>query len=77
VRHLPYLAPHGAANMRDMVGRDRESRPLAKVSASDATTIRSRYASGSVTQATLAHEYGLAQSQVSRIVNRRQWKKAE
>lgn len=62
------------ANTADMVSKGRESRPAAKIAPADAAAIRQRYASEAITQRALAREYGLAQSQVSRIVNRKRWK---
>lgn len=63
-------------NMRDMVIRDRESRPAAKITPEVASVIRLRYAQGGISQRALAQDAGLGQSQVSRIVNRHHWKKA-
>jgi hypothetical protein len=69
------VAGSQADNVADMVARDRESRPAAKISPTQAEEIRTTYARGGVTQRSLAGTYGLAQSQISRIVNRRRWKK--
>lgn len=78
-----------ADNIRDMwtknrgtrAGRGRVGHPgirgeanvHAKLTAADVAAIRRRYATGTVKQSTLAHEYGLTQSGISRIVLRKSW----
>ena len=50
-----------------------EKSVLSKLTESDVLEIRARYATGLISQRGLAEEYGLAQSQISRIVNRERW----
>ena len=47
--------------------------PNARLSRDDVQTIRERYASGGVSQAKIAAEYGVSQSVVSTIVRRKAW----
>jgi hypothetical protein len=73
--HL-FLGTH-ADNMADMVAKRRHPRgeevPQAKLTALKVQQIRERYASGNVTQAALAIEYGVSDSHVCRIVNGHKW----
>ena len=63
-------------NMRDMYNRGRANRPTgigwnqSHLTDSDVQMIRERYAVGNVSQTALAREFGIAQSHISRIVNR-------
>lgn len=77
-RHL--YAGTAAQNAADKMLRGRhvttsrpgESNPRAKLTAKDAAEIRTLAADGR-TQASLAEQFGISQTQVSRIVNRRRW----
>lgn len=67
-----------ADNARDMQRKGRstagETHAAAKLTDDDVRAIRSRYAAGGISQAALAKEYGLFQTNVSHIVLRRRWK---
>ena len=66
-------------NIADMVSKGRNHHDAGerahhrKLTALQVNNIRSRYATGLVTQASLAHEYGTTQANVSRIVLGRSW----
>jgi len=69
-------------NARDMVLRDRhpgivnshgETNYNAKLTAAQVVAIRARYASGGISQASLAREYGVAQQTVSACMNGQNW----
>ena len=60
-------------NSRDMVLRDRVSRPSAKIDESAVREIRDLYATGKVLQRDLAMRFGISRSMVSMIVNRERW----
>lgn len=51
-----------------------QSHPGAKLSVSDAESIRRRYARDGVTQVELAAEYGVTQAVISSVVRRRSYK---
>lgn len=69
-----------ALNAADKVAKGRQLRgsdfPQARLTEDDARRIRQLYASGARTQRSLAAEFGIAQSIVSDIVNRRRWRHA-
>jgi hypothetical protein len=66
-------------NMRDMAGRGRvarlngESNGMSKLTENDVRVIREEYASGTVTQAELAEDYGVDPSVIGKIVNNKIW----
>lgn len=66
-----------ADNMRDMVAKGRQSRgervPQHKLTSCDVEDIRRTYAAGGMTQKALAAHYGVDPSNISRVVNRKQW----
>jgi hypothetical protein len=51
-----------------------EAHPLAKLTAEKVAEIRRRYAEGNITLYQLAGIYGIANQNVSKIVNRLTWK---
>ena len=67
-----------AANIADRDGKERQSRgerqPHAKLTQSAADDIRRRYASGGVSQQTLANEYGVSQVLISKVVRGQNWR---
>ena len=81
-RHL-FLGTH-TDNMQDMMRKDRcghaggaspgEAHGLAKLTDANVREIRKRYATGGVLQRELADEYGVVLSQISAVVNRKNWK---
>jgi hypothetical protein len=64
--HL-FLGTH-ADNMRDMVSKERGHNPNVKLNAIDVSRIRQLYATGRM-QGSLALEFGVTQSAISRVVN--------
>lgn len=78
-------------NMRDMVSKGRNVKPVcppsakarggrngsAKIGALQVRAIRARYAAGGVSQQALADEYGITQTAVSSIVKRKTWQHIE
>lgn len=74
--HL-FLGTH-ADNMADRQAKRRqvrgESHGGARLTIEDVVAIRSRYASGDVTQAELGQVFGISHQQVSRIIRREKWK---
>jgi hypothetical protein len=50
-----------------------EKVPWSKVTGSQVTDIRSRWANGGISQSSLGLEYGIGQGQVWRIIHRKQW----
>ncbi|MGW5175919.1 HNH endonuclease [Streptomyces sp. NPDC004082] len=66
-----------ADNMRDMVSKGKQSRgenvPQHKLTAEQVALIRKLHATGSVSQKSLAKQYGVDPSNISRIVRRKQW----
>ena len=75
VAHLSWktAAENNADKLRDGTDNRGEKSVLSKLTESDVLEIRARYATGLISQRGLAEEYGLAQSQISRIVNRERW----
>lgn len=77
--HL-FLGTH-TDNMRDMVAKGRhkapglcgDANPRSKLRSDQIDEIRQKYASGNVTQAKLAKEYGVAQMTINRVVNFKAW----
>ena len=73
--HL-FLGTH-ADNMHDMVVKGRSQRGerngRARLTEDQVLEIRAAYTNGDVLQRELAHQYGIATSLVSRIVNRKIW----
>ncbi len=67
-----------ADNMRDAMNKGRTARgqdkPTSKLTDETVTTIRYRYATGSVTQQQLADEHEVTISVICQIVNRKSWK---
>lgn len=67
-----------ADNAADMKAKLRsasgEHHPWAKLTDEQVRTIRERYAAGGITQPQLATEYGIHNSQVSRIIRRITWR---
>jgi hypothetical protein len=67
-----------STNSSDMVAKQRHARgeraAAAKLTNEDILAIRKRYATGSVTQARLAEEYGVRTLQIHRIVKRLYWR---
>jgi hypothetical protein len=59
-------------NAEDKVRKGRQSRAMAKLTKEAVLEIREQYAKGAQ-QAWLAKQYGIAQTTVSGIVNRRRW----
>ena len=47
--------------------------PWSKISSAQVTDIRTRWAAGGITQKQLGKEFGIAQTQISRIVNLQRW----
>jgi hypothetical protein len=76
--HL-FLGTH-AENMADMKAKGRgrtsigEARPLAKVTEADVKAMRECYALGNTTLKELGNQYGLSDSSVSSLINRKTWK---
>ena len=68
-KHL-YLGTN-KSNTRDMVQRGRHG--MAKLTVKQVRKIRSLYSDGSITLRKLGHRFGVAQSQVSLIVNNKSW----
>jgi hypothetical protein len=77
-----------ADNLRDMRSKGRqappeiwskpgERNPSAKLTESQVCTIRSRYAAGGATHASLAREYGVSEGIIRHIISRRAWKHVE
>ena len=70
-----------ADNMRDRDAKGRQARGersgMATLKESDVRAIRSLYRSGGFTQQKLAWIYGVAQTKVSDVVNRKTWKHVE
>lgn len=66
-----------AANIADMMSKGRvakgECRPQHKLISSQVLDIRARYSAGGVSQYKLASEFGVCQSEISLIVNRKKW----
>lgn len=64
-------------NNIDKAQKDRslfgERNPRAKLSPQDVDDIRRQYARGGLSQAAIAMQYGIDNTQVSRIVRRKQW----
>jgi hypothetical protein len=69
-----------ASNLRDMVRKGRSLKgsrnPHAKLTEAQAAEIRTRYATGTVTQAQLGAEYGVAEGTIWNVVNHRVFKVA-
>lgn len=67
-------------NADDAVARDRvshgERHPGARLTEERVGEIRARYAEGGISQRQLAAEFGVCQSVVSEIVNRKAWRRA-
>lgn len=67
-----------ADNTLDRTSRGRQAKgtdfPHARLTDGLVAEIRSRYEAGGVTQRDLAAEYGIAQSAICNVVNRRRWK---
>ena len=61
---------HGVSNRGERCG-------TAKLTEAQVGDIRSLYAAGRMTQAVLAARYGVAQSQISHIINRKRWSYGE
>lgn len=65
-------------NVQDMIAKSRnahgEKAPWSKLTETQVTEIRQRYAAGGITQKALAKEYGLIQTTVGEIVRRVIWK---
>jgi hypothetical protein len=73
-RHL-YLGTR-KDDARDRVATGRQGcgrRPAAKLNEAQVAEIRRRYANGSITQATLAGEYGVSVSAISLLLNYKTW----
>jgi len=72
-RHLRWGTPqeNQADRHRDGTVLRGERNPGVKLTDHEVEAIRARYVAGTVTQQALADEYGVAQSQISRIVHRR------
>lgn len=74
-----YLAAYGAGNPHISHGEALKARRRAprvgtsRLTEDDVRTIRQRYASGGVTQRTLAAEYGMSQNAVGLILRRKTW----
>jgi len=51
-----------------------EKNPNAKLTDEQVIALRQRYATGGVTAAQLAREYGVSQAMVGLIIHRRNWK---
>jgi hypothetical protein len=75
--HL-FLGTH-AENMRDMFAKGRRAAATgervgsAKLTADAVRAIRDRYAAGGPTQAMLAHEFGVNDSVICRVISRKTW----
>jgi len=54
----------------------KERQPNRKLTGDDVRQIRQRYAAGNVSQFTLAAEFGVGQTLISRVVLNRNWKHA-
>jgi len=65
-------------NMNDMVIKGRslkgEKHPGNKLTALDVSQIRARYTPGAIRQEDLAQEFGVNQTTIERIINRKIWK---
>lgn len=60
-------------NMQDAAAKGRVRNQSTKLTAEDVRTIRSRYATGGVFQHELAAEFGVGQTQISRIIRLKRW----
>ncbi len=64
-------------NMNDKVARNRQQQgegiAQSVLTRSDVLEIRERYAAGGIYQRELAHEFGVTQSAISDVINRKNW----
>lgn len=75
VQHLSWktVAENQADRLRDGTDNQGEKHGASKLTEADVLEIRKRYATGRITQRALAEEYGVTQSVISEIVNRKIW----
>jgi hypothetical protein len=58
----------------NLIGQHADRHGLAKLNDEAVADIRRRYAAGGISQAKLAEEYGVGQTKISAVVNRRTWR---
>ena len=73
--HLSWLtrAENQADRKRDGTGNNGENHGMSKLDDAEVAEIRTAYATGRYRQHELAEHYGVHQTQISRIVNGKQW----
>lgn len=62
-----------ATNAQDRTRRGRNGRGYSKLTAEQVQAIRSQFARGGVSKATLGREFGVSEGQIGRIVRREHW----